>query len=73
LVNKIKVMTKNEILDLIDTLNQYKAGNVTNKGLEEALQSACQQDLKSQSKMKMEQLVQSTVTGMVILNIMVKF
>jgi hypothetical protein len=29
-------MTKNEILDLIDTLNQYKAGNVTNKGLEEA-------------------------------------
>jgi len=40
LVNKIKVMTKNEILDLIDTLNQYKAGNVTNKGLEEALQSA---------------------------------
>jgi len=43
LVNKIKVMTKNEILDLIDTLNQYKAGNVTNKGLEEALQSALNQ------------------------------
>lgn len=36
-------MTKSEILDLIDTLNQYKAGNVTNKGLEEALQSALNQ------------------------------
>jgi len=36
-------MEKNEILDLIDTLNQYKAGNVTNKGLEEALQSALNQ------------------------------
>ena len=36
-------MTKNEILDLIDTLNQYKVGNVTNKGLEEALQSALNQ------------------------------
>jgi hypothetical protein len=34
------VMTNNEILDLIDTLNQYKAGNVTNKGLEEALEEA---------------------------------
>ena len=36
-------MTNSEILDLIDTLNQYKAGNVTNKGLEEALQSALNQ------------------------------
>ena len=36
-------MTKNEILDLIDTLNQYKAGNVTNKGLEEALETALNQ------------------------------
>ena len=36
-------MTKNEILDLIDTLNQYKAGNVTNKGLEEALEIALNQ------------------------------
>jgi hypothetical protein len=33
-------MTHNEILDLIDTLNQYKTGNVTNKGLEEALEEA---------------------------------
>lgn len=37
------VMTNSEILDLIDTLNQYKAGNVTDKGLEEALQSALNQ------------------------------
>lgn len=36
-------MTKSEILDLIDTLNQYKAGNVTNKGLEEALEAALNQ------------------------------
>ena len=36
-------MTKNEILDLIDTLNQYKVGNVTNKGLEEALKEALNQ------------------------------
>ena len=34
------VMTNSEILDLIDTLNQYKVGNVTNKGLEEALEEA---------------------------------
>ncbi len=33
-------MTNSEILDLIDTLNQYKVGNVTNKGLEEALEEA---------------------------------
>jgi hypothetical protein len=33
-------MTHNEILDLIDTLIQYKSGNVTNKGLEEALEEA---------------------------------
>jgi hypothetical protein len=33
-------MTHSEILDLIDTLIQYKSGNVTNKGLEEALEDA---------------------------------
>ena len=36
-------MTNSEILALIDELNQYKAGNVTNKGLEEALQLALDQ------------------------------
>jgi hypothetical protein len=37
------VMTNSEILDLIDTLNQYKAGNVTDKGLEEVLEAALNQ------------------------------
>lgn len=36
-------MTNSEILDLIDTLIQYKTGNVTDKGLEEALETALNQ------------------------------
>jgi hypothetical protein len=32
-----------DILSLIDELNQYQLGNVTDKGLEEALQSALNQ------------------------------
>lgn len=36
-------MTNSEILDLIDTLIQYKTGNVTDKGLGEALETALNQ------------------------------